>query len=101
MFQRIIRRSNFIINNTPFSFSPKMKTNITSHYDISVIDRSKTSLKNYLKNVVIEGDPHWKIRKLVDKELEKEGIQEPKGGIFSGLVGILFFIVFLYERRII
>jgi hypothetical protein len=69
--------------------------------NISVIDRSKISLKNYLKNVVIAGDPHWKIRKLVDKELEKEGIHEPKGGLFSGLVGILFFIVFLYERRII
>lgn len=101
MFQRIIRRSNYIINNTPISFSKN--TNTTYPSNQSVIDGPKIYyLKKDLKNhPVVVGDPDWKIKELVKKELEKEGLYEKKVVGFSGLLGILFFIVFLYERRII
>jgi hypothetical protein len=95
MFQRIIRRTNYIINNTPFLFSTKIPT-------ITKQGSSKIYFKNYLKNAPSVGrDPDWKIKELVKRELEKEGVHEKKARLFSGLVGILFFIVFLYERRII
>ena len=103
MFQRTLRRFNYISNNTNLSFStqtfPINRTNPRKGEPPKTLLFVKKDLE------ICSGDPDWKIKALVQRALEKEGVggggRGGAGGIFRGLVGILFFIMFLYERRII
>jgi len=103
MFQRTLRRSNYIFNNTNFVSSKTFPINLTNPCKDEP-PKSLLYLKKDLKTIPIDQD--WKIKELVQRALEKEGVgggggRGGAGGIFRGLVGILFFILFLYERRII
>jgi hypothetical protein len=106
MFQRTLRRSNYIFNNTNLSFPSKAFPINRTNPCKDEPPKSLLYLKKDLKTIPI--DPDWKIKELVQRSLEKEGVgggggggRGGAGGIFRGLVGILFFILFLYERRII
>lgn len=100
MFQRLLRRSNYIMNNYNFSFQNQ---EFTAFLKERIVDKSKTeSNKKSHPTISVEIDKDWKIKEMVKKELEKEGVVSNKPEwAFSGLVGILFFIVVLYEQRII
>lgn len=100
MFQRLMRRSNYIMNNCNFSFQTK---GFEAFIKERFVDKSKSEVKKGCHPTIsVETDKDWKIKELVKKELEKEGVvSKQTEWIFRGLVGILFFIMVLYEQRIV
>lgn len=96
MLPRVFRQLNYIKNNQPFF--PVIETP-----EFGVANKWKEPSPHFSTNVKNTwGYSDWKIREMVKKELEKEDALEiSKKWSFSGLVGILFFIAFLYERKFI
>lgn len=103
MLPRVLRRANYVKNNCPgwepfrqatldpTLVQPKSATNVGISRGIGVGNGNGNG-------GVIDTYKDWKIREMVKREIEKEEGDMPKIG-FSGLIGILFFILFLYERR--
>lgn len=101
MLPRVIRRLNYVKNKALF-----LPTQETPEFGIvSGLFQAKKEMSTYVKNIKVDKD--WKMKEMIKKELEKvedEGETSKRWHNrynFSGLVGILFFIAFLYEQQFI
>jgi hypothetical protein len=95
MLPRVLRRYNYVKNNTPFFRKSETP-------DFGIEEKVGGKPTPYFGKVGGGGgDTDWKIRTMVKSEIDKEfGKELSEITFFSGLVGILFFIAFLYERQI-
>jgi|1048.fasta_scaffold02384_3 hypothetical protein len=102
MFRRMLRQANYFRQNTNFKhYESPANINIQNYTDTDKY--KKMSTFNSISDEKIKNKKiHWMVQKELEKQ-DEELIQkkENRKMIFSGLVGILFFIVLLYEQRFI